>query len=129
MSEEQNIEDAQSEAGDGLKPSTSPALVINVQSWATPVVGLLMLVVGLLAGYFIHPLIAERFASETPIAAAPANTPAGEVPSAANPTSQATAAQAPANLQELMDYMVPQLRHIKGDPEAAVTIIEFSDFQ
>ena len=35
----------------------------------------------------------------------------------------------PKFLQEVMDYLVPQIRHIKGDPEAAVTIIEFSDFQ
>jgi hypothetical protein len=35
----------------------------------------------------------------------------------------------PANLQELMAYLLPQVRHFKGDPAAPVTIIEFSDFQ
>jgi hypothetical protein len=88
-----------------------------------------MLVVGLLAGYFIRPLISEQLASETPIAAAPSEAPTGEAPTAANPTAQVAATREPANLQEVMDYLLPQMRHLKGDPAAAVTLIEFSDFQ
>ena len=30
---------------------------------------------------------------------------------------------------EIMDYLVLNTRHFKGDPEAPVVIIEFSDFQ
>ena len=129
MSEEENAEDIESAEENELKEPDKPSLVINVHSWATPVVGLLMLVVGLLAGYLIHPVISEQLATETPIAVVAANTPSGDAPSEANPTSQVAVTQEPPNLQEVMDYLVPQIRHIKGDPEAAVTIIEFSDFQ
>jgi hypothetical protein len=34
-----------------------------------------------------------------------------------------------ASLEEVMGYLMGQVRHTKGDPEAAVTLIEFSDFQ
>ena len=134
MSEEQNAEDIEPteiEPPEEVIPEKSdrPSLVINVHSWATPIVGLLMLVVGLLGGYLIYPVISEQLAPETPVAVAPANTPSGEAPAAVNPPSQASVTQQPANLQEVMDYLVPQIRHFRGDPEAAVTIIEFSDFQ
>jgi xanthosine utilization system XapX-like protein len=129
MSEEIETEDLESTEGSDLKDPSRPSLVINVHSWATPIVGLLMLVVGLLAGYLVYPVISEQLAPETPVAAAPTNPPSGEAPAAANPPSQASVTQAPVNLQEVMDYLVPQIRHFRGDPEAAVTIIEFSDFQ
>lgn len=128
MSEEPNAEDIESTEETDLKEPGKPSLVINVHSWATPIVGLLMLVAGLVGGYLIYPVISEQLAAETPIAAAPTNPPSGEAPTA-NPPSQAAVTQAPVNLQEVMDYLVPQIRHFKGDPEAAVTIIEFSDFQ
>jgi xanthosine utilization system XapX-like protein len=129
MSDENFTGDSEPTGEAGSKDSPRPSLVINVHSWATPIVGLLMLVVGLLGGYLIYPAISEQLAPETPVAAAPANTPSGEAPTAANPPSQASVTQAPANLQEVMDYLVPQIRHFRGDPEAAVTIIEFSDYQ
>lgn len=106
------------------KTKKQPALVINVQSWATPIVGVLMLVVGLLAGYFVRPLIPSIGGTETPVAAAPAN------PTSADSQSVAAAAtQQPADLQEVMDFLIPQVRHTRGDPNAPVTLIEFSDFQ
>jgi len=36
---------------------SSPALTINIQSWWTPIIGVVLLIVGLLAGYFARPLI------------------------------------------------------------------------
>lgn len=113
---------------------SQPALVINVQSWATPVAGLLMLVIGLLVGYLIHPLIPTPAQVETPAAAAAAavaaNTPVSETaPTAENSAAAVAATQAPANLEEVMSYLMSQARHIKGDPQAPVTMIEFSDFQ
>lgn len=107
------------------EPASKPSLVINVQSWATPIVGLIMLAVGLLAGYFGRPLIAQQLQTKTPIAAAPAVTSAPT--SSSSGTSAAT--QPPASLKEVMDILIPQVKHFKGDPNAPVTFIEFSDFQ
>jgi hypothetical protein len=68
-----------------------PALVINIHSWATPIAGLVMLVVGLLAGYFLRPLIPFPWAA----------TPAARQPP--QPPSQSSAQnwrnREPANLQ------------------------------
>jgi len=101
-----------------------PALVINIHSWATPIAGLVMLVVGLLAGYFLRPLLPLSTQEATPVAAALTPTTAS-----VNPAAAPADTQQPADLQELMAYLVPQIRHFKGDPAAPVTIIEFSDFQ
>ena len=104
------------------------ALTINIQSWATPIVGVVMLVLGLLAGYFIRPLlpsIASRVSgTSVPVAAAPATS---EADVSVDTTPAAT--EQPANLQELMTFLLPQVKHFKGDPNAPVTLIEFGDFQ
>jgi hypothetical protein len=50
-------------------------------------------------------------------------------PAAENPAAAVAATQAPADLEEVMSYLMSQARHIKGDPQAPVTMIEFSDFQ
>ena len=94
------------------RPPKPAAIAITIQSWATPIVGVLMLAIGLLGGYMARPLIAPPDSTN---AAAPA-TPAGASSSSA---SQAT----------LMEAVVAQTRHFKGDPDAPVTIIEFGDFQ
>jgi hypothetical protein len=90
----------------------SPSFVINVYSWATPIVGVLMLVIGLLAGYFGRPLITLKAEPTVPAAAV----------QSANPTEE-------AQRQEMMAFLVGQVKHFKGAPDAPVTIIEFSDYQ
>jgi len=92
-----------------------PALTITIQSWATPIVGILMLVIGLLAGYYVRPLILNQAQSEASV-----NSGLPVV----IPTADNSAAQ-----QKLMETILAKTRHFKGDPNAPVTIIEFADFQ
>jgi hypothetical protein len=93
-----------------VQPKKQPAITINIQSWATPVVGVVMLMIGLLAGYYGHPLIG------------------GTKEQAAVPQSIAPS-QAGGGNEELMAYLVSQTRHFTGNPDALVTLIEFGDFQ
>ena len=79
-----------------------------VHSASTPIVGLVMLMAGLLIGYFGRPVVAA--VPEAP-----------EV--SVNPNPQ------PRSQEELVAYLVTQTRHFKGSADAPVTIIEFSDFQ
>jgi len=34
-----------------------PAITISIQTWATPIVGLVMLIIGLFGGYYIRPIL------------------------------------------------------------------------
>ena len=120
---------------DSNEPQESPpveaarqALIINVQSWATPVVGILMLMVGLLAGYFVRPLFAAQMQQGISAANAPISS-TETADQALAVVSEATADAQAASMQQLMDTLMPQIRHIRGNPDAAVTLLEFSDFQ
>ena len=98
--------------------SEKAALVINVQSWATPIVGFLMLMTGLIAGYFGRPLVVNRFINlPTEVAASPQS-----MASTTPPVSS-------SDREALMDTLISQTRHFKGNSNAPITIIEFSDFQ
>jgi hypothetical protein len=107
-----------------------PALTVIIQSWWTPALAVLMLVVGLLAGYFGRPLlnkpveITPVVAVETTPVVAVSGTQAPVATTAIDPTMAAIASQ-----QQLMDYLVSHTTHFKGDANAKVTIIEFSDYQ
>ena len=90
-----------------------PAITISVQSWATPIVGLVMLIAGLFGGYALRPLLDDQ--------AVPPDVSLRQQPS----QDGAGAAGNP----QLMEYLVSQTRHFRGDPDAPVTLIEFSDFQ
>jgi protein-disulfide isomerase len=96
------------------------AFTIIVHSWATPIVGGLMLVIGLLGGYFGRPLLnTQPLAITTPSqqgVALPTVAPA-------NPSAQ------PVDPEEVMALVISQTRHFKGNPDAPVTIIEYSDYQ
>ena len=92
-----------------------PALTITIQSWATPIVGILMLVLGLLVGYYVRPLILNESPSEASV---------NSLAPVVLPTEDNSAAQ-----QKLMETVLAKTRHFKGDPDAPVTIIEFADFQ
>ena len=112
------------EQTDASAPPGKPALIINVYSWATPIAAMVMLVLGLVAGFYAYPLFEDRVDS-VPIVANPTSAPdtAAIQPT---PTDAAAAATAAASM---MDYIVQNTNHFIGSEDAQVTIIEFSDFQ
>jgi len=87
--------------------------IVGRSTWLIVVVGLVMLIIGMFFGYFGRPLVGP----EAKIAKSTG-------------TAQAIAVetQVAANKQ-IMDYLSGKLQHFQGDPNAPVTIIEFSDFQ
>jgi len=113
-----------------LVEEKKPALTVVIQSWWTPALALLALVVGLLLGYFGRPLLnkstdadGEVAAVTTPIVTDSANQPL-------LPTAEVDPTMAAINSQkQLMAYLVSNTTQFKGDPNASVTIIEFSDYQ
>jgi len=113
------------ETPQSIEKSNSAALTINFYSWMTPVVGILMLVAGLLLGYFGRPLIATVGNTGRDQAAVPTGTAVAAV---APQPSTTEALDAPTKAQ-LMEYLNSQVRHFKGDENAPITMIEFSDFQ
>jgi|CXWL01.1.fsa_nt_gi hypothetical protein len=121
---------SETESQTPVQPAPEPRAAIFigpliVRSASTPLVGLVMLVAGLLIGYFGRPVVAARLAGATATPAATAVV--ATVPKApgvgVNPNPQ------PQSQEELVAYLISQTRHFKGSAEAPVTIIEFSDFQ
>ena len=107
-----DLEKVEEEPQDELEESEESSS--GSRTWLiTALVGLVMLVAGALLGYVGR----GEFGPEA---------------QAAKATEQAQAVlavtQAAANAN-LMEYLSQNTRHFKGDPSAAVTIIEFSDFQ
>jgi hypothetical protein len=116
-------ESGQEQSEKSTSPPQEPAaFTLVIQSWATPLVGIIMLAVGFLGGYFLRPSFSPN-ASPTAIEGA-----ASEMEDLQIPTSTADPERA-AQQQELMNALVERTRHFRGDPDAPVTIIEFSDFQ
>ena len=107
--------------------SSNPALVINIQTWATPIIGIVMLVAGLLLGYFGRPLLSNGGPSA---AVAPGNNIEPTVVAANQSDPQAASNEgSPASTPTLMEFLIGQTNHFKGNPDAPVTVIEFSDYQ
>jgi protein-disulfide isomerase len=110
-----------------------PALTVIIQSWWTPALAVLMLVVGFLIGYFGRPLLTKSSATNGNVAVVttPATTQA--VAATTDQVTMPTATVDPTAVadqqKQLMDYLVSNTVHFKGDPNAKVTIIEFSDYQ
>ena len=86
---------------------------IRLSNWLLVVVGLVMLLFGMVLGYFGQPLVGPEAKSAK-----------------STGTAQAIALQTQtAANQQVMEYLSGKLQHFQGDPNAPVTIIEFSDFQ
>ena len=105
------------------------ALTINIQSWATPLVGVIALIVGLFGGYLLRPLVSGTAQTSSNQTVPP--TQVAQVPNPVQTVSGSTDSNSPGGTStpSLMEYLMSQARHIKGNPEATVTIIEFSDYQ
>jgi hypothetical protein len=109
-------------------PVKKPSLVLNVYSWWTPILAIVMLVVGLVAGYYARPYITKSLpqaaGATSEAAVIPAEpTIAGTQQPTADPTQVAEART------KMMEFLVGQSRHFLGDENAPITMIEFSDFQ
>ncbi len=96
-----------------IEAQKQPAVTISIQSWATPIAGVLMLVLGLMVGFYGRPFLLAGTESS-----------AGSAPPDVIATADNSAAQ-----EDLMKTVIAQTRHFKGDQNAPVTIIEFADFQ
>jgi len=102
-----------------------PALTVVIQSWWTPALALIFLVVGLLAGYFGRPLINKSSISDGGVAAVVTPNVVAPTVQGANPTATVD----PTQIKQMMDSVISQTTNFQGDPNATVTIIEFSDYQ
>ena len=121
LSQETNAVEEEGQDEDAGK-KRSPAFVLNFYSWWIPIVGVVMLLVGLVGGYFLRPLVPSSQAQ----AEAPTQNPA-EVSSVQTQAPQPT--MDPATRKQLMDYLMPNVKHFLGDANAPITLLEFSDFQ
>ena len=101
--------------------STAGSTKAQNSLWVTVLVGLAMLLIGVLVGFFGRSLVTPQPESETSVAAADTGNS-----SAASEASQAVSTPSAA---ALMDAVVAQTRHFKGDLTAPITIIEFGDFK
>ena len=115
------------------KPAVSndekSALTVVIQSWWTPALAVLALVAGLLIGYFGRPLINNGTETVGDIAAITTPVVTAAVDQPTSPTATVDPTAVAESQKQLMDYLVSNTTHFKGDPNALVTIIEFSDYQ
>lgn len=119
LESEPDLDDVAAASSAAEPPEEKPAraaLTITIHSWATPLVGLIMLVLGVAGGYFLRPLI-------DPGGSPPA--PTGTQAASSGTQTQSS----PEDREALMAALVPNVRHFQGDPDAPITLIEFSDFQ
>lgn len=123
------------------EPVAEPETIqLNLGPLITLVIGLGL---GFLAGFAGRPYlmsqsqpsvaltqegVAQPSAAATPASAAQPAAPTSAPATSSNAATDDTASREAA-AQRVMDVLIAQTRHFKGDPNAPVTIIEFSDFQ
>ena len=122
---QQDLEPDESAEEVSLPEEKPAALTLVVQSWATPIIGIVMLVAGLFGGYYMRPLLSPQPQPTAVAAAGSTSSETGNAPVTVPTTDTERAAQQ----QELMTAVLERTRHFRGAPDGPVTIIEFSDFQ
>jgi len=90
---------------------------------------LVMLIAGVLIGVVIGYLGRPLLASEPQRAAQPQVESVADASAPTSPTAAPASSADNSSAQTLMASMVAKTRHFRGNPDAPVTIIEFSDFQ
>lgn len=104
---------------------------VHIRVPVTFAVALVTLIIGMALGYVGRPLVTP---DPTPkvqtvmvqVTAPPApTTPAPTAPVVSSSAATATA----TGRQAVIDRLISQTRHFKGDPNAPITILDFSDFQ
>jgi len=103
-----------------VAPAPGPGAANSIPL-ATVLVAVIMLGIGVLLGYFGRPLVEPQPVAATVVASADTGNPSA-ASGADRPASNPSAAT-------LMDAVIDQTRHFKGDPGAPITIVEFGDFQ
>lgn len=95
-----------------------PAPPDRLSRWlrSRPVLGVTLLIIGLLVGYYGRPTLEARMVTLAPRASS-------------SSTGVSGPQQLPQSQAELLPYLVSQTRHWRGNANAPVTLIEFSDFQ
>ncbi len=126
--EEQSTHPEEIEVEPNKRRMEKPALVINVQSIWTPILAIVMLVIGLLGGYYLRTYLSEPVAMDESSISAAATSPAVAAPTAAT-TAPVQPTMSSEDRKKVMEALISQTRHFRGDPNAPVTVIEFSDFQ
>jgi hypothetical protein len=86
---------------------------VSSRNWSTLIAGAAMLLIGLVLGYIGRGALGPEAMATRGTATAAAS---------------AVQTRAASN-QAVMDLLIGETRHFKGDPNARVTLIEFSDFQ
>lgn len=95
------------------EPRSPAGLTITIHSWATPVIGLAMLLLGLLAGFYGRPFLVDGSRAAVDSSA----------------TGSTGVNSETGNNAALMETVQAQVRHFRGSPDAPITLVEFSDFQ
>ena len=81
----------------------------KVRIWSITLIGIAILFTGLLIGFSKRPLLTSKDQGSAPAAEA--------------------SKSEEQRRKTLVQTITAQTRHFKGDPDAPVTILEFSDFQ
>lgn len=105
-------------AAEPAAPALTAAPVRTISVTAAALLGGALLALGLAVGYTGRPAV-TAWLNPSP------------TPTATNPPPTATTEPAERATQRagLMDYVVANTRHFRGNPQAPITLIEFSDFQ